>query len=68
MADTLVWKREIPRNTGLGLEMEARQSVRIPAQTIIDFVCLNRDNLRERFDQARTKANQRKYLSRRATL
>jgi uncharacterized protein YcgI (DUF1989 family) len=38
------------------------QSVRILSQTIIDFVCFNRENLRERFDQARTKANQRKVF------
>ena len=50
------------RNIGYAFDMEAGQCVRITSQTIIDFVCFNRDNLRERFDQARTKANQRKIF------
>jgi uncharacterized protein len=34
----------------------------LPRKSIIDFVCFNRTNLRERFDQARTQANQRKVF------
>jgi hypothetical protein len=45
MADKLVWKREIRRDTGFAFDMKAGQSVRITAQTIIDFVCFSRDNL-----------------------
>ena len=62
MPDKTLWERHMERNTGYAFDMEAGQCVRITSQTIIDFVCLNRDNLRERFDQARTKANQRKIF------
>lgn len=58
----MLWERRVPRNTGFAFDMRAGQSVRITSQTIIDFVCFNRENLRERFDQARTKANQRKIF------
>ena len=58
----MLWQRELPRNVGFAFDMKAGQSVRITSQTIIDFVCLCRENLRERFDQARTKANQRKIF------
>jgi hypothetical protein len=47
-----------PRNVGFAFSMKAGQSVQITSQSIIDFVGFNRDNLRERSDQARTKANQ----------
>ena len=62
MTDVVLWERELPRNTGFVFDIKKGQSVRITSQTIIDFVCFNRDNLRERFDQARTKANQRKVF------
>ncbi len=62
MADKILWERELPRNVGFAFDLEPGQSVRITSQTIIDFVCFNRENLRERFDQARTKANQRKVF------
>jgi uncharacterized protein YcgI (DUF1989 family) len=58
----MLWQRELPRNVGFAFDMKAGQSVRITSQTIIDFVCFCRENLRERFDQARTKANQRKIF------
>src|SRR5262249_26707804 len=51
-------------NSGAAWEMKKGQRVRITFQSIVDFVVFNRDNLQERFDQARTKANQGKiYLS-----
>src|SRR2546429_8793781 len=51
-------------NSGTAWEMKKGQRVRITFQSIVDFVVFNRDNLQERFDQARTKANQGKiYLS-----
>jgi uncharacterized protein YcgI (DUF1989 family) len=62
MADNVLWTRELPRNVGFAFDLKGAQSVRISSQTIIDFVCFNRENLRERFDQARTKANQRKVF------
>jgi uncharacterized protein YcgI (DUF1989 family) len=62
MADNVLWTRDLPRNVGFAFDLKVTQSVRISSQTIIDFVCFNRENLRERFDQARTKANQRKVF------
>jgi uncharacterized protein len=62
MPEKIIWEQQMVRNTGFAFDMEAGQCVRITSQTIIDFVCFNRDNLRERFDQARTKANQRKIF------
>jgi uncharacterized protein YcgI (DUF1989 family) len=62
MSAKMVWERQLPRNTGFAFDVNAGQSVHITSQTIIDFVCFNRENLRERFDQARTKANQRKVF------
>ena len=62
MPKTMLWERQLPRNIGFAFDVKAGQSVRITSQTIIDFVCFNRQNLRERFDQARTKANQRKVF------
>ena len=62
MHDKMLWERQLPRNTGFAFDMKVGQSMRITSQTIIDFVCFNRENLRERFDQARTKANQRKVF------
>src|SRR5262249_19059403 len=60
--NSLLWERQLPRNTGFTFDLTAGQAVRITSQSIIDFVCFNRENLRERFDQARTKANQRKVF------
>jgi len=62
MPNKILWGRQLPRNTGFAFEMKLGQSVRITSQSIIDFVCFNGENLRERFDQARTKANQRKVF------
>lgn len=45
----------VPANTGWGAPMDKGQVLRLTAMTIIDFVCLNRHDLTERFDQARTK-------------
>ena len=59
---SVIWEKDLPRNIGFAFDLKKGQSVRIRSQTIIDFVCFNRDNLRERFDQARTKANQRKVF------
>jgi uncharacterized protein YcgI (DUF1989 family) len=45
----------VASNTGWGGELRQRQVIRITATTTVDFVCFDRHNLRERFDQARTK-------------
>jgi uncharacterized protein len=62
MLTNMLWEKQIPRNTGFVCDLKAGQALRVTSQTIIDFVCFNRGNLRERFDQARTKANQRKIF------
>jgi len=47
MPDKMLWERQLPRNTGFALDMKAGQSLRVTSQTIIDFVCFNRENLRD---------------------
>ena len=47
----------IPYNTGRAFIVKKRQCIRISAETVVDFVTFNLDNLKERFDQARTKAH-----------
>ena len=42
-------------NTGWAGELKERQVIRIIATTTVDFVAFKRQNLKERFDQARTK-------------
>lgn len=54
----------VPYNTGWAGELRKGQLVRITATTTVDFVCFNRHNLRERFDQARTKVyNMKIFIS-----
>ena len=48
-------QQHVPNNTGWAGEMQKGQVIRITATTTVDFVCLRLQNLRERFDQARTK-------------
>src|SRR3984957_2332245 len=62
MPDKMLWERQLPRNTGFAFDLKVGQAVRIISQNIIDFVCFNRENLRERFGHASTKANQRKVF------
>ena len=45
----------VPYNTGWAGELKERQVIRIIATTTVDFVAFKRQNLKERFDQARTK-------------
>src|SRR3989304_8133236 len=45
----------VPHNTGWAAEMKQGQIIRITATTTVDFVFFKLQNLRERFDQARTK-------------
>ncbi len=54
----------VPRNTGWAAELKQGQIVRIAGVTIVDFVAFDLHNLRERFDQARTKVyNQKIFIS-----
>ena len=36
MPNTMLWERQLPRNTGFVLDVKAGQSVRVTSQTIID--------------------------------
>ena len=54
----------VPHNTGWSAEMKQGQVIRISATTTVDFVFFKRQNLRERFDQARTKVyNMKLFLT-----
>ena len=48
----------IPHNSGRSFIVKKGQRIRVIGETTCDFVVFNYDNLWERFDQARTKANQ----------
>lgn len=56
----MIEERILPQNTGKSFVVKQGQWIRISAESIVDFVVFNLANLRERFDQARTKANQGK--------
>src|SRR5713226_5662891 len=45
----------LPYNTGWAGQMKQGQAIRIIATTTVDFVAFKLNNLKERFDQARTK-------------
>jgi uncharacterized protein YcgI (DUF1989 family) len=54
----------VPYNTGWAAEIKKGQVIRITATTTVDFVCFKLQNLRERFDQARTKVyNMKLFLT-----
>jgi uncharacterized protein len=48
-------QQHVPYNSGWAGELKKGQVIRITATTTVDFVCFKLENLRERFDQARTK-------------
>ncbi|MCJ7574297.1 urea carboxylase-associated family protein [Candidatus Bathyarchaeota archaeon] len=52
----------IPKNTGKAFIVKKGQLVRIEGKSVVDFVAFNLNNLKERFDQARTKSNQAKIF------
>ena len=54
----------MPFNTGKAFEVKKGQRIRITAESIVDTVVYNLDDMRERFDQARTKCHNGKiYIS-----
>jgi len=54
----------VPYNTGWAGELKKGQIIRISGTTTVDFVAFDLHNLRERFDQARTKVyNMKIFLS-----
>lgn len=58
MSSTVV----VPPNSGRAFEVPSGGLLRVSGTTIADFALFNRVDLRERFDQARTKANQSKIF------
>ena len=57
-------KIHVAHNTGWASELKKGQVIRIIATTTVDFVCFRQQNLRERFDQARTKVyNMKLFIS-----
>ena len=57
-------KVTIPINSGKSFIVKKGERICVLGESIVDFVVFNLDNLKERFDQARTKANQGKiYIS-----
>ncbi|MEM4383922.1 MAG: urea carboxylase-associated family protein, partial [Candidatus Caldarchaeum sp.] len=59
----VVFDKVVPARSGVALVVKKGQFVRVAeveGGQIVDFVVLNADNTRERFSQARTKANQGK--------
>ena len=50
-----VKEAHVSYNSGWAGELKNGQVIRIVATTTVDLVCMRLDNLKERFDQARTK-------------
>lgn len=59
---TAVKGEVIPKNSGRAYILKKGQRLRIAGRTVVDFVAFNLHDLRERFDQARTKTNQAKIF------
>jgi uncharacterized protein len=59
---TVVEDVAMARNAGRSFVVRKGERLRIHAESIVDVVVFNHGNLRERFDQARTKANQAKLF------
>jgi uncharacterized protein YcgI (DUF1989 family) len=60
----IISQTHVPHNTGWSAEMNKDQVIRISATTTVDFVFFKLQNLRERFDQARTKVyNMKLFVS-----
>ena len=52
----------VPKNSGRAFIVKKGQRIRVAGRTVVDFVAFNLNDLRERFDQARTKTNQVKIF------
>src|SRR3989338_2263610 len=52
----------VPKNSGRAFVVKEGQRIRVAGRSIADFVVFNLHDLRERFDQARTKTNQAKVF------
>lgn len=51
----VILEHTIAHNTGWSCEVDAGRIIRLTATTTIDFIAFEKANIRERFDQARTK-------------
>jgi uncharacterized protein YcgI (DUF1989 family) len=58
----IIKQETIPNNTGRAYVVKKGQRIRVSGTTIVDFVAFNHANLRDRFDQDRTKASQDKLF------
>ncbi len=58
----LLQSEVVPKNAGRAFIVKKDQRIRVAGRTVVDFVAFNLNNLRECFDQARTKANQAKIF------
>ena len=64
MPEQILEQVTIPPNSGMAFEVARGQHLRVSGTTIADFVAFSRQDLRQRFDQARTKAyNLKLFLS-----
>jgi len=61
-AERVLWERDVPRNSGFAFELKKNDLVRVTGVVVVDFVVFNLHNVRERFDQARTKSNHSKIF------
>ncbi len=58
----LIEEADMPYNTGKGFVAKKGQRIRFLARSHIDFIAFNLDDMRERFDQGRTKAHNGKIF------
>ena len=58
----VIFEHTIPRNTGWSRDIGGGQVLRITATTTVDFIAFEKANIRERFDQARTKVYNKKIF------
>ncbi|MGH7843698.1 MAG: DUF1989 domain-containing protein [Candidatus Binatia bacterium] len=59
---TLLRSEVVPKNSGKAFAVKKGQRLRVAGRTVVDFVAFNLHDVRERFDQARTKTNQAKIF------
>jgi uncharacterized protein YcgI (DUF1989 family) len=56
----IITEAVIPKNTGRAFIVKRNQTIRVTGESTADFVVFNLRDVRERFDQARTKVDQGK--------
>jgi uncharacterized protein YcgI (DUF1989 family) len=58
----IIQQQTVQPNTGWACVFKKGQRIRISGSTIVDFVVFDHDNVRERFDDSRTRGNQGKFF------